>query len=183
MSGPAVWLSATEVVAWQRTIGDVDRLTADHGTDNVPTIPAKLVLGAAAELLVASKLALLGYQVYRPLADDRGVDLLDDVGDGRHVAVQVKAVRHVTSSYIYMRKSTFALEPWTALALVVYGDSLDDQPLVYFVPAIAWRSPRSPLTSYDYVGRKSAPAAAVVASAVALASCSGGRPAAGGAIG
>lgn len=124
---------------------------------NVPATPEKLALGAAAELLIASRIALLGYQVYRPLADDRGVDLLVDVGHGRHVAVQVKAVRHTTSSYVYMRKSTFALEPWTVLALVVYGDSLDDQPQVYFVPATEWSSPRPPLTSYDYIGGKSAP--------------------------
>lgn len=74
-------------------------------------------------MLIASRIALLEYQVYRPLADDRGVDLL----------------------------------PWTVLALVVYGDSLEEQPLVYFVPAISWRSPRPPMTSYDYVGGKSAP--------------------------
>lgn len=92
-----------------------------------------------------------------PLADDRGVDLLVDVGHGRHVAVQVKAVRHTTSSYVFIRKSTFALEPWTVLALVVYGNSLDDQPQVHFVPATEWRSPRPPLTNYDYAGGKSAP--------------------------
>ncbi len=43
------------------------------------------------------------------------------------------------------------------LALVVYGDSPDDQPQVYFVPATEWSSPRPPLTSYDYIGGKSAP--------------------------
>ncbi|MBB1032370.1 DUF4365 domain-containing protein [Dietzia sp. SLG310A2-38A2] len=130
---------------------------AEAQVPKVPATPQKLALGAAAELLIASRIALLGYQVYRPLADDRGVDLLVDVGDGRHVAVQVKAVRHTTSSYVFMRKSTFALEPWTVLALVVYGNSLDDQPQVYFVPATEWRSPRPPLTNYDYVGGKSSP--------------------------
>ncbi|RBA36840.1 hypothetical protein DQ226_08640 [Dietzia maris] len=134
-----------------------DEQLAEVQVPNVPATPEKLALGAAAELLIASRIALLGYQVYRPLADDRGVDLLVDVGHGRHVAVQVKAVRHTTSSYVYMRKSTFALEPWTVLALVVYGDSLDDQPQVYFVPATEWSSPRPPLTSYDYIGGKSAP--------------------------
>ena len=137
--------------------GMVNEPVVEVGFPPVPGTPEKLALGAAAELLIASRVALLGYQVYRPLADDRGVDLLIDVGHGRHVAVQVKAVRHTTSSYVYMRKSTFALEPWMVLALVVYGDSLDDQPQVYFVPAIEWRSPRPPLTSYDYVGGKSAP--------------------------
>ena len=134
-----------------------DEQLSEVQVPNVPATPEKLALGAAAELLVASRIALLGYQVYRPLADDRGVDLLVDVGHGLHVAVQVKAVRHTTSSYVYMRKSTFPLEPWMVLALVVYGDSLDEQPHVYFVPATEWRSPRSPLTNYDYVGGKSAP--------------------------
>ncbi|MEH6624434.1 MAG: hypothetical protein V7738_16890 [Dietzia maris] len=134
-----------------------DEPLAETQVPKVPATPEKLALGAAAELLIASRIALLGYQVYRPLADDRGVDLLVDVGHGRHVAVQVKAVRHTTSSYVYMRKSTFALEPWTVLALVVYGNSLDDQPQVYFVPATEWSSPRPPLTRYDYVGGKSAP--------------------------
>lgn len=130
---------------------------AEAQVPKVPATPRKLALGAAAELLIASRIALLGYQVYRPLADDRGVDLLVDVGHGRHVAVQVKAVRHTTSSYVFMRKSTFELEPWTVLALVIYGDSLDDQPQVYFVPATESRSPRPPLTNYDYAGGKSAP--------------------------
>lgn len=123
----------------------------------MPTTPTKLALGAAAELLIASRFALLGYQVYRPLADDRGLDLLVDVGNGHHVAVQVKAVRHGTSSYVFVRKSTFALQPWTVLALVVYGESLDDQPAVYLIPATEWESPSAPLASYDYDGKKSAP--------------------------
>lgn len=122
-----------------------------------PTAPAKLALGAAAELLVASRIALLGYQVYRPLADDRGVDLLVDIGAGRHVAVQVKAVRHITRSYVFMRKSAFPLQPWTVLALVIYGSSLDAHPEMYLIPATEWKTPRPPFTSYDYVGSKSAP--------------------------
>src|SRR5699024_1705654 len=121
--------------------GIVNEPVVEVGFAPVPGTPEKLALGAAAALSIASRVARVGYQVYRPLADDRGVDLLIDVGHGRHVAVQVKAVRHTTSSYVYMRKSTFALEPWMVLALVVYGDSLDDQPQVYFVPAIEWSSP------------------------------------------
>ncbi|UYF97176.1 hypothetical protein OCS65_28105 (plasmid) [Rhodococcus aetherivorans] len=34
--------------------------------------PSSLARGAAAELFVASRIALLGFRVYRPLADDRG---------------------------------------------------------------------------------------------------------------
>lgn len=118
--------------------------------------PSKLAIGAAAELLVASRIALLGYQVYRPLADDRGIDLLVDVGGGRHVSVQVKAVRFPSGNYVFMRKSTFPLEPWVVLALVVYGP-LDEEPQIFFISAVEWESPKPPLVGRDYPGGKSAP--------------------------
>lgn len=127
------------------------------GAFGVPTTPTKLAMGAAAELLVASRIALLGYQVYRPLADDRGVDLLVDVGHGCHVSVQVKAVRYPSGDYVYVRKSTFPLRPWMVLALVVYGESLEDEPQIYFIPAVEWESPQRPLVSRDYPRGKSVP--------------------------
>ncbi len=74
--------------------------------------PGNLALGAAGELFFAGRFALFGYQVYRPLADDRGVDLVVDVGQGHHAMVQVKSVR--PGSYVFMRKSTFALEHWVS---------------------------------------------------------------------
>lgn len=129
-----------------------------HGNMDTPVelAPTKLAIGAAAELLVASRFALLGYQVYRPLADDRGVDLLVDVGGGCHVSVQVKAVRFPSGNYAYMRKSTFPLQPWVVLALVVYGP-LDEEPQTFFIPADEWESPQPPLVSRDYPSGKSAP--------------------------
>lgn len=122
-----------------------------------PDAPTKLAMGAAAELLVASRIALLGYQVYRPLADDRGVDLLVDVGSGRHVAVQVKAVQYPSGDYAFMRKSTFPLSPWTLLCLAVYGESLENPPQVFYIPATEWQTPRPPFASYDYPTGKSVP--------------------------
>ncbi len=61
-------------------------------------------LGAAAELIVAAEFALSGYQVFRPLVDDRGVDLLIDRGDGQHLLVQVKSSR---LNYVFMREKVF----------------------------------------------------------------------------
>ncbi|MHC6214680.1 DUF4365 domain-containing protein [Rhodococcus ruber] len=116
--------------------------------------PSSLARGAAAELFVASRIALLGFQVYRPLADDRGVDLVVDVGRGRHVMVQVKAIR-VTSGYVFMRKSTFPLESWVVLALVVFDTG--DDPHLFLIPATEWSDPYPPPVSRDYVGLKSAP--------------------------
>lgn len=118
--------------------------------------PSSLALGAAAELLVAGRIALQGYQVYRPLADDRGVDLVVDVGRGRHVMVQVKAIR-ASSHYVFMRKSSFPLEPWVMLALVVFDSVVDQDPHLYLFAATEWADPCSPLVSRDYPGLKSAP--------------------------
>lgn len=106
--------------------------------------PGHLGLGGAAggELLFASRIALFGYQVYRPLADDRGgVDLVVDVGDGQHAMVQVKSVH--SGSYVFMRKSTFALKPWVAVGVVVFDKDHEIWPSLYLIPATAWLEPVS----------------------------------------
>jgi len=101
--------------------------------------------------------ALTGYQVYRPLADDRGVDLVVDIGRGHHVMVQVKAIRN-TSGYVFMPKTGFALEPWVALALVVMTQKPSLEAPIYPIPAEQWRHPTPPFASRDYgQGRKSKP--------------------------
>lgn len=117
--------------------------------------PSHLGLGAAGELLVASRIALLGFQVYRPLADDRGVDLVVDVGNGRHAMVQVKSTH--PGKYIYMKKSTFALVPWVSVAVVVFDEEHDLWPTLFLIPATAWINPTPPLVDYEYEGRRSKP--------------------------
>jgi hypothetical protein len=117
--------------------------------------PGHLGLGAAGELLFASRIALFGYQVYRPLADDRGVDLVVDVGDGQHAMVQVKSVH--PGSYVFMRKSTFALKPWVSVGLVVFDRDREVWPSLFLIPATSWSLPVSPLVEHDYEGKKSAP--------------------------
>lgn len=112
-------------------------------------------LGAAAELIVAAEFALSGYQVFRPLVDDRGVDLLIDRGDGQHLLVQVKSSR---MNYVFMRKKSFPLDDYRALALLVYPPD-SEQPELFVIPAAAWRTPAPPLVSRDYdkPGLKSPP--------------------------
>ena len=115
-----------------------------------------LALGAAGELIVAGAFALLGYQVYRPLADDRGVDLVVDVGRGRHVMVQVKSIQ-AKSGYVFMPKDTFALEPWVALSLAVFESPTDIAPTLFLFPSLVWAEPKAPFTSYEYEQKKSKP--------------------------
>jgi hypothetical protein len=66
-------------------------------------------LGAAGELLAAAQCALHGYQVYRPVADDRGIDFLIDLGAGRHIEVQVKTLRPPKGDYTFMSRKNFPL--------------------------------------------------------------------------
>lgn len=106
--------------------------------------------------MVASRIALVGYQVYRPLADDRGVDLVVDLGGGRHAMVQVKSVRKLPS-YVFMRKSTFAVVPWVAVAVVVFEDG-EECPEIFLIPAREWLDPPHPLVDRPYgEGLKSPP--------------------------
>lgn len=134
-------------------------MTSEEGFSGQPALggraPGHMSLGAAGELLVASRIALFGYQVYRPLADDRGVDLVVDVGDGQHAMVQVKSAH--PGSYIFMKKSTFALKPWVTVGVVVFDADHDVWPQVFLIPATEWSTPVSPLVSRDYEGKKSAP--------------------------
>ncbi|MFF1713956.1 hypothetical protein [Streptomyces sp. NPDC058268] len=121
------------------------------------TAASPAMLGAAAELLVAAEFALAGYQVYEPLADDRGVDLLVDLGAGRHLLVQVKSARlGERDSYVFMRKKYFPLEAHRAVALVVFP-AASDRPEFFLIPATTWLGAQPPLTDYDYEGRKSDP--------------------------
>ncbi|WP_329119605.1 hypothetical protein [Streptomyces sp. NBC_01465] len=118
------------------------------------TSPA--MLGAAAELLVAAEFALAGLQVYEPLADDRGVDLLVDLGAGRHLLVQVKSARiGARDSYIFMSKKHFPLEPHRAVALVIFP--ADGEREFFLIPSATWQDASPPFTDYDYEGKKSAP--------------------------
>lgn len=106
------------------------------------------LLGASAEMLAAAHFALAGLSVYRPLADDQGVDLLVDLGAGEHLLVLVESVRVNTAPHatVSLDKKHFLLEEHYALCLVVF-DRDDPQPHLYLLPATEWLAPLEPLTS------------------------------------
>jgi hypothetical protein len=111
------------------------------------------LLGASAEMLAAAHFALAGLSVYRPLADDQGVDLLVDLGAGEHLLVQVESVRvnAAPHSTVSLDKKYFLLEEHYAACLVVF-DRDDPQPHLYLIPATEWLAPPSPLTSSPEYG-------------------------------
>lgn len=111
-------------------------------------------LGAAAEPIVAAEFALSGYQVYRSLTKDHGVELLIDRGDGHHLLVRVKSIR--SGQYVFVTKDSFPLDDHRALALLVFPYDAE-RPELFVIPAAAWRAPEPPLFSRDYDGLKSKP--------------------------
>lgn len=120
--------------------------------------PGKHMLGAAAEMLAATHFALAGHAVFRPLADDRGVDLLVDRGAGRHLLVQVKSARVYgnVANYVFMRKQYFPLEEHRTVCLVIFPHD-DPHASLFLIPASVWRTPARPFVDHDYIGLKSPP--------------------------
>ena len=120
---------------------------------------SKQSTGAAGEMLVAARFALAGFVVYRPLADEAGVDLLVDLGGRHHLKVQVKTVRPQKGggSYAFARKKYFDTATM-AMALVVLPHDAE-QPEFYLIQGQEWLldPPPPPLVSRDYEGLKSEP--------------------------
>lgn len=83
------------------------------------------------------------------------MDLVVDVGNGQHAMVQVKLVH--PGSYVFMRKSTFALQPWVSVGLVVFDADHEMWPNLFLIPATSWLTLVSPLNENEYEGKKSAP--------------------------
>ena len=56
-----------------------------------PTVTQSLFMGAAAEHYIISKMLLDGLDVYTPVVDDHGVDLLVRLDSGQIIEVQIKS--------------------------------------------------------------------------------------------
>lgn len=114
-----------------------------------------LQVGRYAEYFVKMEFTLLGFDVYASEVDDKGIDLVIRQDLDRYYDIQVKAVRSPTSTYIFMRKSVFALRETLLLAVVLLEEK--KTPRLYLIPSAAWLEPNALLVSHDYVGKKSEP--------------------------
>lgn len=111
-------------------------------------------LGRYAEYLVKMECARAGLDVYSSEVDDRGIDFVIRRDVDRYYDIQVKSVRRL--SYVFLRKSTFAIRPRLYCALVLLADGL--APDLYLIPATAWATPNALFISRDYgEGKKSPP--------------------------
>jgi hypothetical protein len=100
------------------------------------------------------ELAMRGLDIYTSEIDDKGIDFVARKSAEKYWDVQVKSV--YKSKYIFFPKSTFDFERANLLVAVVpFVDS--EAPVLYLIPAQAWKAPSSLLVSRDYEGRMSAP--------------------------
>ncbi|MCD4713428.1 MAG: DUF4365 domain-containing protein [Clostridiales bacterium] len=102
------------------------------------------------------ELTTYGFYVFTSEVDDHGVDFVMKNSKGHFFEVQVKAARTKTTSYVFAPKSKFDVHnEYMLLALVLLDE--DKIPMMYLVPAHAWKSENNLFKNRDFEGRKSEP--------------------------
>lgn len=118
-------------------------------------------VGAYAEYFVKMELTMYGFQVYSTDVDDRGIDFITRYQKRSFLEVQVKALRCGTddclsSGYVFLEKTKFALSDDRVLALVLLLEG--KVPELYLIPSTVWLKPDKIFVSRDYgPGRASTP--------------------------
>jgi hypothetical protein len=114
-------------------------------------------IGRYGEYYAKMALVRAGHDVYAPEVDDKAIDLILRVPESppRYYDVQVKTVRPIKSTYLFMRKKHFTIESNRYLALVLLREG--EEPSIYMILASAWSEPQPPFSSRDYEGLKSEP--------------------------
>jgi hypothetical protein len=103
------------------------------------------------QAVVRAALEREGFAVSEP--DDRGITDLIGTRGGERLEVTVRTLRSLT--YTYVEKHRFDLRTDRRVALVLLLDGRE--PLVFLIPAQAWRTPDPALVSRDYEQAASLP--------------------------
>lgn len=120
-----------------------------------------LQLGRYAEYLVKMEFTKLGFSVFSPEVDDRGIDLVIRTPRGQYCEVQVKSSRSSKSgsgfNYQYWPKGEDKLQigEQSYIALVLFKDG--DEPHLYLIPTTVWKAPTTLFVDHEYPGLKSSP--------------------------
>jgi len=120
-----------------------------------------LQLGRYAEYLVKMEFTKLGFSVFSPEVDDRGIDFVIRSPQGHYCEVQVKSSSRSTSgsgfNYQFWRKGDDKLQigEQSYIALVLFCD--DREPRLYLIPTTVWKEPNALFVDHDYAGLKSEP--------------------------
>ena len=112
-----------------------------------------LQLGRYAEYYAKMEFTLLGFDVYEPEVDDKGIDFIIRKDENKFYEIQVKS--NFKGNYIFMEKSKFILREGLYLVLVLFTEG--KSPELYLIPSTAWLKSNELLVSHDYPGKKSKP--------------------------
>jgi hypothetical protein len=112
-----------------------------------------LQLGRYAEYYAKMEFTLLGFDVYEPEVDDKGIDFIIRKGEDNFYEIQVKSI--FKGNYVFMAKNKFALRKNLYLVLVLFKQA--SSPELYLIQSTAWLKPNKLLVSHDYPGKKSKP--------------------------
>ena len=127
-----------------------------------------LKVGRYGEYFAKMALVRAGFDVYAPEVDDRAIDLILRLEGSppRYLNIQVKTLRTVKPTYLFLRKKHFALAPNRYLAFVLLREGAE--PNMFMVAASVWLDPKPPFSSRDYEGLKSQPEYGLTVSAEGL---------------
>lgn len=114
-----------------------------------------LQLGRYAEYFVKMEFTRLGFDVYTSEVDDRGIDFVIRKSGDRYYDVQVKSIRHPSTTYIFFPKDKFEARKNLFAAVVLFLN--DEPPHLYLIPATAWCEPDAIFVDHGYEGKKSKP--------------------------
>ncbi len=114
---------------------------------------SSIQLGRYAEYFVKMEFTLLGFDVYEPEIDDKGIDFIIRKDLNKFYEIQVKSV--YKASYIFITKNKFQISDirYVAIVLFTYGEP----PELYLIPSSTWFCPNEIFVSRDYEGKKSSP--------------------------
>ncbi len=112
-----------------------------------------LQLGRYAEYYAKMEFTLLGFDVYEPEVDDKGIDFIIRKSEDNFYEIQVKSL--LKSNYAYVVKEKFSLRKSLYLALVLFKQG--SLPELYLIPSLDWQNPNELLVGRDYIEKKSKP--------------------------
>lgn len=115
----------------------------------------QLQIGKYAEYFAKMEFTLLGWDVYSPELDDKGIDMVLRK-DSTFIEAQVKSVRLGKTNYVFMPKSKFSPHKGLVLCLALFEN--DKPPSLHLIPSEAWNQPDELLADMNYgEGKKSEP--------------------------
>jgi hypothetical protein len=99
----------------------------------------KLKRGHFGECFAAMQLMLHGFEVYKPLVDDRGIDFIIRKPEGVFLEIQVKSITGYDNIKITRNKFKPSNEHLYLVAVQFVKD--DVEPEMYIIPATRWAKP------------------------------------------